>query len=222
LTLPEDAECQILSMDLCEPLITDPYSTLLTIWTGAQLLWIGLLVMAQYYQIARGITTHELTNLRKYGFMGGGNVTIEDRMQEGISSRLPPMSQAEGPPPGRFKKCLRILGVEQFLVTFRDKRQQAAEKRQGMNPFDQGSCWTNCTDFWSNPVVLNEEGQRDWLENGIGVRGMGFRLGKGGDAILGGQEVDYFSMFEVPEKRRKMRRLDDQYEAVTQVDEDVV
>jgi hypothetical protein len=50
---------------------------------------------------------------------------------------------------------------------------------------------------------------------------MGFQLGRGGDGLLGGEEVDYFSMFEVPEKRRKARRLDEQYEAVTQVDTDV-
>jgi len=69
-------------------------------------------------------------------------------------------------------------------------------------------------------VVLNEERDRVWLDNGAGVRGMGFRLGKGGDAVLGGEDVDYFSMFEVPEKRRKTR-LNDRYEPITQVDEDV-
>jgi palmitoyltransferase ZDHHC13/17 len=206
-------------MDICEPLVTDPYSTLLTLWAGAQLMWIGLLVVVQYYQITRGITTQELTNLQKYGFLGGGNVTPEDRMQEGVSSRIP--AKPEGPPPTRFGKCLRILGVEQFFATFRDKRQRTVAQRRGMNPFDQGSCWTNCSDFWANPAVVNDEGQRGWLENGVGVRGMGFRLGKGGDGLLGGEEVDYFSMFEVPEKRRKTRRLDEQYEAVTQVDADV-
>jgi len=208
-------------MELCEPLITDPYSTLLTIWTAAQLIWLGLLVVVQYYQISHGLTTHELTNLQKYGFLGGGNITIEDRMQEGVSSRLPPIAKTEEPQKtGRLGKCLRILGIEQFFSTFRDKRQRAAVQRQGMNPFDQGSCWTNCSDFWANPGVLNEERDRVWLDNGLGMKGMGFRLGRGGDAVLGGQEVDYFSMFEVPERRRKTR-LNNQYEAVTQVDENV-
>jgi hypothetical protein len=48
---------------------------------------------------------------------------------------------------------------------------------------------------------------------------MGFRLGKGGEGRLGGQEVNYFDMWELPEKRRKVRRLDDEYEAVGQVDD---
>ena len=89
-------------MDICEPLVTDPYSTLLTIWTAAQLTWLSLLVVVQYYQITRGITTNELNNLQKYGFLGGGNVTVEDRMQEGVSSRLPPFAKPHIEPSSRF------------------------------------------------------------------------------------------------------------------------
>ena len=199
LQLPEGAECKILSMSVCEPLITDPYTTLLTIWTAGQLSWLTLLVLVQYYQIVRGITTHELTNVRKYGYLGGSTVTIEDRMQEGVSSRLPPIARASSPPPSRFNKCLRILGVEQFLTTFRDRRRQVVAQRQGMNPFDQGF-WTNCGDFWAVPTHVNEESSRSWLDNGLHLRGVGFQLGKGGEGRLGGQEVDYFKMWEVPEE----------------------
>jgi palmitoyltransferase ZDHHC13/17 len=209
-------------MEICEPLVTDPYTTILTFWGGAQLLWLTMLVVVQYYQIARGITTHELSNLQKYGFLGGGNVTVEDRMQEGVSSRLPPIAVNDKPPQGRFQKCLRILGVEQFFTTFKDKRQRADAQRRGMNPFDQSSCLTNCGDFWAVPEHLSDESSRGWLESGLRIRGMGFRLGKGGEARLGGQEVNYFDMWEVPEKRSKVRRLDEEYQAVGQVDEDVV
>jgi palmitoyltransferase ZDHHC13/17 len=209
-------------MEICEPLVTDPYTTILTFWTAAQLMWLTLLVVVQFYQIARGITTHELTNLQKYGFLGGGNVTAEDRMQEGVSSRLPPISKSKEPRPSKFNKCLRILGVEQFFTTFKDKRQRAVAQRRGMNPFDQGGCWTNCTDFWAVPTEMNEESSRGWLDNGLQIRGLGFQLGKGGEGRLGGQEVNYFEMWEVPEKRRKGRRVDEEYEAVAQVEEDVV
>src|SRR5579859_6348013 len=136
--LPSDAECKILPMEICQPLVIDPYTTLLTIWAAVQLTWLTLLVVVQYYQITRGITTHELSNLQKYGFLGGGNTTIEDRMQEGVASRLPPFPSASPPPQGKFAKCLRILGVEQFFTTFKDKRKRAVAQRRGMNPFDQG------------------------------------------------------------------------------------
>jgi hypothetical protein len=179
-------------------------------------------VVVQFYQIARGITTHELTNLQKYGFLGGGNVTVEDRMQEGVSSRLPPIAKPNESPPSKFAKCLRILGVEQFITTFNDKRQRSISQRRGMNPFDQGGCWSNCTDFWAVPSELNDESSRGWLETGLRVRGLGFQLGKGGEARLGGEPVNYFELWEVPEKRRKIRRVDEQYEAVAQVEEDVV
>jgi hypothetical protein len=88
-----------------------------------------------------------------------------------------------------------------------------------MNPFDQGSFWTNCTDFWAVPIHLNEQSSRGWLDNGLKVNGMGFQLGKGGEGRLGGEEVNYFEMRDVPERRRKTRRSDQEYESVMQVDE---
>lgn len=213
-------------MSICTPLITDPYTTLLTTWTSFQLLWLTLLVVVQHYQITRGITTHELSNLQKYGFLGGGNVTVEDRLQEGVSSRLPPIAKPENHAhTGRFHKCLRILGVEQFFTTFKDRRQRAQANRRGMNPFDQGSWIRNCSDFWAVPTHLNEDSQKAWLDNGVNVRGVGFTLGKGGEGKLGGEEVDYFDMWEVPERKRKVtRRTEGQnYEEVpTQVDDSVV
>lgn len=220
LDLPSDAECKILPMEICEPLITDAYTTILTIWTAAQLIWLTMLVIVQHYQVARGITTHELSNLQKYGFLGGGNVTLEDRMQEGVSSRLPPIAAPESDgPKGRLGKCLRILGVEQFFTTFKDKRKRAVAQRRGMNPFDQGGCISNCGDFWAVPELMNDESARGWLDNGLRLRGKGFQLGKGGSARLGGEAVDYFEMWEVPERRRKTRRLDQEYEPVEQVDD---
>src|SRR5271170_901145 len=206
-------------MDICEPLVTDAYTTLLTLWSAAQLCWLTLLVVVQYYQISRGITTHELSNLQKYGFLGGGNVTAEDRMQDGISSRLAPLQHNH--PTGKFHKCLRILGVEQFFMTFKDKRQRAVAQRRGMNPFDQGGCLTNCGDFWSVPPQVAEEANRPLLEHGLKIKGMGFQLTKGGEGRLGGEEVNYFELWEVPEKRRKVRRVDQEYESLGQVEDAV-
>jgi hypothetical protein len=219
LQLPPDAECKILPKDVCEPFVKDPYTNILTIWTAAQLSWLSLLVVVQYYQITRGITTHELSNLQKYGFLGGGNVTVEDRMQEGVSSRLPPIAKPDAKRPTRIQKCLRILGVEQFFTTFKDRRQRAVAQRRGMNPFDQGGCWANCADFWAAPTHLNEESSRGWLDSGLRINGIGFQLGKGGEGRLGGEPVNYFEMWEVPEKRRKNRQSNQGYEAVPQMDE---
>jgi hypothetical protein len=220
-SLPTDAECGILPTEICQPLLTDPYTTILSIWSLAQLLWVTLLVIVQHYQISRGITTHELSNLQKYGFLGGGNITVEDRMQEGVSSRLPPLSAPDIVPPTRFRKCLRILGVEQFFATFRDKRKRAVAQRRGMNPFDQGGWTTNCGDFWSVPEYDEEDIPRKvWLDSGLRVRGKGFKLGKGGVGRLGGEQVNYFELWEVPERRRKTsRRVDQEYEALGQMEE---
>jgi hypothetical protein len=143
-------------------------------------------------------------------------------MQEGVSSRLPPISKPDSIHSSRFQRCLRILGVEQFFTTFKDKRKRAVAQRRGMNPFDQGGCWTNCADFWAVPTHLNDESTRGWLESGLRVKGMGFQLGKGGEGKLGGDEVNYFEMWEVPQKRKQSRRVDEEYEAVAQVDEDIV
>ena len=71
------------------------------------------------------------------------------------------------------------------------------------------------------PDYLGDENSRGWLDSGLRIRGKGFQLGNGGEGRLGGEEVNYFEMWEVPEKRRKIRRLDDQYEAVGQLEEGV-
>jgi len=81
----------------------------------------------------------------------------------------------------------KLLGVDAFVHTAQDgieaggvgvggrgtrTRMGGRERR---NPWSRG-VWVNCTDFWSK-------------HNGSGKRGW---------AVLGGQEVDYFTMYEVP------------------------
>lgn len=78
----------------------------------------------------------------------------------------------------------KLLGVDAFVHTAQDGIDAGAAvrgvntrraRRERKNPWSRGII-VNCTDFWSR-------------RNGGGPKGR---------AVLGGQEVDYFTMYEVP------------------------
>ncbi|GJN94302.1 hypothetical protein Rhopal_007376-T1 [Rhodotorula paludigena] len=70
--LPPTASCPSLSPTmLCMSLRYDPFALLVCLWASLQLLWTIILLFAQLYQVARQMTTLEVSNLGRYGYMGG-------------------------------------------------------------------------------------------------------------------------------------------------------
>lgn len=60
-------------------------------WASLQLSWTVLLVVSQAWQISRQMTTLEVTNLGRYGFMGGrGGSSLRDQSGAvGVGGRTP-------------------------------------------------------------------------------------------------------------------------------------
>jgi palmitoyltransferase ZDHHC13/17 len=90
------------------------------------------------------------------------------------------LASASGPRQrhGCFKQWKRLLGLDTFLATaqagFGDRRRSSRQK----NPFSRGII-TNCRDFWGDPAPI------------FGKREPGL-------AMLGGEVVNYYRMYETP------------------------
>ncbi|SPO28948.1 related to AKR1 - ankyrin repeat-containing protein [Ustilago trichophora] len=63
--------CHLPFRFLCTATTYDPFLLGVAVWAGLQLTWTVILVVAQAWQIMRQMTTLEVSNLGRFGFMGG-------------------------------------------------------------------------------------------------------------------------------------------------------
>ena len=88
-----------------------------------------------------------------------------------------------------WARTVKLLGLDAFVHTAQDgietTRKGRGRRARNRNPFSRG-CIQNCKDFWcdSKPVFVT------------GLNGSAVRFG--GEATLGGEVVDYFTLYEVP------------------------
>src|ERR1700722_16762985 len=79
-----------LPTELCALPAFDPFLVSVAAWATLQLSWTVVLLASQYWQIARQMTTLEVINLGRYGFMGGrGGSNLSGQMghrHQGIAS----------------------------------------------------------------------------------------------------------------------------------------
>lgn len=167
-----------------------------------------MLVSVQCIQVSRGQTTFEnMRGAAHHRHHGAGEVAgiVANAIAAGGASG----GGMEGPPTasgpgghshhghshghksargGKFwKKITKLLGVDAFVHTAQDGIEATGggvggrgaagrrKRRENKNPWSRG-CLTNCSDFWSSG---NGGGEKGW-------------------AVLGGEKVDYFSLYEVP------------------------
>ncbi|KAF9228149.1 hypothetical protein BS17DRAFT_323254 [Gyrodon lividus] len=55
----------------CVPASIDSFLLSVSLWSTLQLTWTFVLLVTQYWQVARQLTTLEVSNLGRFGFMGG-------------------------------------------------------------------------------------------------------------------------------------------------------
>jgi len=182
---PTDAQCSILKDELCALFSKDPLTIITNAWGSLQLTWTFMLLFVHLTQIARNITTYETMR---------GNTQAGPLMTAVTTGTLSPEgAQISDPATGKHthkKKegCLsqwsKLLGIDTFITVafqgYKSTQQNKAEKqrRRKENPFSRGVV-RNCSDFWMDgPLLRRKDG---------GCRGK-----------LGGDKVDYASMYEVP------------------------
>lgn len=179
---------------LCSTLNADPFTLIITLWTGLQLVWVAMLLTVQLLQIARGLTTYEAmtppkplkqSDAASANFVTGGdaNMTATDPH---AGHNHGPGGHDHGPggaggahKHGPLDAWKRLLGVDTFMaVAVQGRGSKQARSSVFRNPFSRGFL-TNCSDFWANG--------EPW-----------FASQDGGAARLGGERVNYTEMYEVP------------------------
>jgi hypothetical protein len=156
-TIPLDGSC-ILPEKLCKVTSQDPYLASVTVWATIQLSWTLVLLASQLHQVARQMTTLEVSNLGRYGFMGGRGGPSPS-MQQGHQHTHGDGAQTRHQ---HKKMCgngfmMQILGLDRF--TKGKAVDGMARASKAPNPFNHG-IFSNCRDFWSAGRELGVEYER--------------------------------------------------------------
>lgn len=67
---PLEAHCWV-GGGMCDVFMTDTFALLSILWASLQLSWTVVLLFAQLWQVARQMTTLEVANVGRFGYMGG-------------------------------------------------------------------------------------------------------------------------------------------------------
>ncbi|KAI1787384.1 palmitoyltransferase AKR1 [Ganoderma leucocontextum] len=161
----------ILPSYLCAITAYDTFLFSVAAWSTLQLSWTLVLLGSQLWQVARQMTTFEVSNLGRYGFMGGrGGASLHGQMGH---RHLPTddSSSAEGSLGGHAHRhnhggvcagcgsgfLMSLLGFDRF--TKGKAADGLARAAKAPNPFDLGMIG-NCKDFWTSGRELGVEYER--------------------------------------------------------------
>ncbi|KAI1410072.1 ankyrin [Hypoxylon sp. FL1857] len=193
--LPESKShnCVILAESICSVVNSDPYTVVLGLWTTLQLTWVGMLIFVQFVQVARAMTTYE----NMYGIQDGSASSLGSAFTSTGAPLDPNHPDAAAPPSaaddplgtgrgkhahqhkGFLKQWGRLLGVDTFIETATGRGAATGKKmRKKRNPYNKGFV-QNCRDFWCDPAPI-------------------FGRRETGDAILGGEKINYTEIYESP------------------------
>ncbi|KAL1976464.1 hypothetical protein VTN31DRAFT_2746 [Thermomyces dupontii] len=191
LPTPEDTSCNFVNDSICGVVKKDTWTLVLVGWTSLQLIWVTMLCAVQSVQIARNQTTYE--NMRGHMSLDhphGASRAITSALVSGTTSAEAAglTASGQGPNPtvpsatrhprsrgGFFAAWKKLLGLDTFVAT-------ATRPRRGKNPFSRGAV-TNCRDFWCDPSPV-------------------LKKREDGKALLDGEVVDYYHMYETPLRMR--------------------
>lgn len=202
-----NTHCTFLDDEYCSILSRDPLTIITNIWASLQLTWVVMLLFVHLMQVARAITTLETMKGQAQvepivaaiatGTMSADGAQINDPS----SVASPAVGQNHSHTHKKKEGCLsqwsRLLGLDTFFTIAFPTRKGKLPARQKPPPnlFSRGVL-RNCQDFWMDGPI--------------------FRRKKNGEALLGGEVVDYTSMYEVPKGGMRYRGA---YEAVPTAEE---
>jgi len=158
-----------LPTDLCVITTYDSFLVSVASWATLQLLWTVILLASQLWQVARQMTSLEVSNLGRYGFMGGrGGASLSGQMShhhqhhgrrhdsDNEDASLAGNNSSSGTGvvhrhSGICAGCgsgflMNLLGFDRF--TKGKAVDGLARAGKASNPFDLGIVG-NCKDFWT-------------------------------------------------------------------------
>lgn len=166
-------QCALLSETLCIGFRHNPFHFNVLVFCLLQLVWVVILELTQTFQILKGITTWEFSQLMEAGHSSG---PVHVHRNEAFST------------------CIKLVGLDQFYLTvkvFVKSLFVAVETHSQYNPLDEFEVATdygwrvNWLDFWFL-------GEYEWRNL--------FFLPIEGENNLNGQVVDYYKLYEFPAK----------------------
>ncbi|KAK3075748.1 palmitoyltransferase akr1 [Teratosphaeriaceae sp. CCFEE 6253] len=194
---PTKFECSILKDEFCAQFSKDPLTIITNAWGSLQLTWTFMLLFVHLSQIARNITTYETMRgqVRAGPLMTAvttGSISAEGAQIDGPDTAAAGEASS-GPLHGRGHKrkakegCLsqwsKLLGIDTFITIAFQGYKGSQSKTERMrarksNPWTRG-VFRNCQDFWMDGPVMKGKSE-------------------GTKALLGGEEVDYAFVYDVP------------------------
>ncbi|KAF9784581.1 hypothetical protein BJ322DRAFT_1006914, partial [Thelephora terrestris] len=154
---------------MCYTISYDTFLFVVVLWSTLQLSWTIILLASQLWQVSRQMTTLEVSNLGRYGFMGGRGTSMSAQMGAsqqvgGVSGIDTPGAEGElGHKHRNHKGCcgsgflMHLLGLDRF--TKGKATEGLARSTRAHNPFDLGF-FGNCKDFWTTGKELGVEYER--------------------------------------------------------------
>ncbi|KIP06556.1 hypothetical protein PHLGIDRAFT_452373 [Phlebiopsis gigantea 11061_1 CR5-6] len=151
---------------LCAITAADTFLVAVSAWATLQLSWTLVLLITQLWQVARQMTTLEVSNLGRYGFMGGrGGATLGQQMghahqhtgSEDTASGSGHNHHRHGACGGGGGMIMNLLGFDRF--TKGKAADGLARAAKAPNPFHLGLAG-NCKDFWTMGRELGVEYER--------------------------------------------------------------
>ena len=164
----------VLPTYLCAVTAYDTFLFSIAAWSTLQLSWTLVLLGTQLWQVARQMTTFEVSNLGRYGYMGGrGSTSLASQM--GHQHQHLQFNDSDGSSDGvghahahghnhkhKFGGCgtgfiMQLTGLDMF--TKGKAADGLARAGKATNPFDMGIL-SNCKDFWTSGKELGVEYDR--------------------------------------------------------------
>ncbi|KAK4890207.1 palmitoyltransferase akr1 [Elasticomyces elasticus] len=198
---PSTYQCTFLDDTLCAQFSKDPLTIITNAWGSLQLTWTFMLLFVHLSQVARNITTYE--TMREQVHAGPIMTAVATGTLSANEAQLdisqPSAEAGAGPLHGHGHKrkakegCLsqwsKLFGIDTFITIafqgYKGSQSLAERKRQKKgNPWTRG-IFRNCQDFWMDGPVMK-------------------RKVEGTKGLLGGEEVDYAFVYDVPRRGEGM------------------
>ncbi|KAI0341166.1 zf-DHHC-domain-containing protein [Trametopsis cervina] len=156
----------VLTDYLCAATAADTFLVAVACWSTVQLSWTLILLATQLWQVARQMTTLEVSNLGRYGWMGGrGGGSMHAQQGHSHSHAHGQGEDADGNGAhahghkhsgicGGGGLIMNLLGFDRF--TKGKAADGLARAHKAPNPFHVGIVG-NCQDFWTAGRVLGVE-----------------------------------------------------------------
>lgn len=154
----------VLPSYLCAITASDTFLVAVAAWATLQLSWTLVLLVTQLWQVARQMTTLEVSNLGRYGFMGGrGGASLGQQMGHQHQHHGSDDSAGAAAHHHKHSLCggggliMNLLGFDRF--TKGKAADGLARAARAPNPFHLGVVG-NCKDFWTMGAELGVEYER--------------------------------------------------------------